>query len=156
MARLNFHPAAGFGNELPEGWHIVPMNRPQGPGTPLVPSVQATMPGRVIRRGRLAELMPGGFTVPQNPLRLALGGLRDLMPGGFSVPQNPVDTGMGGMGCSSCGSSGTANYTLNGLGAPPTWAQIANAGGHQGISAQMRAAIRAKQAAMAHGGPWRT
>lgn len=92
MARLNFHPAIGFG-DLMDGWFVVPQNPIRTPGTPLVPSLQATAPGRILRRGRLAELMPGGFTVPQNPLRMALGSI----------------------GCSGCG-SGTANYTLNGLG----------------------------------------
>ncbi len=94
MARLNAHPAPGFG-DLMDGWFVVPQNPIRTPGTPLVPSLQATAPGRVLRRGTLAELMPGGFSVPQNPLRMALGGL--------------------GCGCSS-GACGQANYTLNGLG----------------------------------------
>lgn len=112
---IPFHPAVGFG-DLPSGWHIVPQNPIKTPGTPLVPSIQATAPNRILRRPRLQELVAGGFTVPQNPLRAALG---DLMPGGFTLPQNPINCGgMGGLGC-GCGGGcggGQANYTLNGLG----------------------------------------
>ena len=171
MARLNVHPAPGFGQSMLDGWLISQRPMPTR-GTPLVPSLQATAPGRAIRKARLSELMPGGFTVPQNPLRMALGGLRDLMPGGFSVPQNPLfPGGMGGMGCgcsSGCG-TGTANYTLNGLGdnSVPVWAQYANTAGHRGISTQMRAAVPMQQARAAavrqnliaaarQGGAWRT
>ena len=101
MPHINRHPAPGFG-DLMAGWFVVPQNplRMNDPGTPLVPSLQATAPGRTLRKARLAELMPGGFVVPQNPLRMALSG----------------GVGKVGCGCSSggCG-GGSANYTLNGL-----------------------------------------
>lgn len=117
---IPFHPAPGLGDVF-KGWMIVPQNPITTPGTPLVPSIQATAPNRMLRRPRLQELMAGAFVVPQNPLRQALGmgQLRDLMPGQFSVPQNPVRCGMSGMGCGcggGCGGGGTANYTLNGMG----------------------------------------
>ncbi len=100
MARLNFHPAPGLGDLLP-GYFVVPQNPIRDAGTPLVPSLQATMPNRSFRIARIGELMPGQFTVPQNPLMMALTG------------------GMGGLGCgcSSGCSGGNSNYTLNGMGA---------------------------------------
>ena len=98
MSHLNRHPAIGFG-DLMNGWVGIPQNPLMPGGTPLVPSVQAAMGGRAFRRSTLAELMPGGFTIPQNPLRQALGGLRSV-----------------GCGCSSGCGGGTANYTLNGMG----------------------------------------
>jgi len=115
---IPFHPAIGFG-DLPKGWYIVPQHRITTPGTPLVPSIQATAPNRILRRPRLQELVAGSFTVPQNPVatNLGMGRLRDLMAGGFTVPQNPIQAGMSGLGCGcGCGGGGQANYTLNGLG----------------------------------------
>lgn len=99
MARLNWHPAPGFG-DLMAGSFVVPQNplRPGDTGTPLVPCLQATAPGQVLRIARLAELMPGQFTVPQNPLRDALMG------------------GMSGLGCGCSSGCGNSNYTLNGMG----------------------------------------
>ncbi len=97
MARLNFHPAPGFGDLMP-GNFVVPQNPIRDAGTPLVPSLQATMPNTTFRIARLAELMPGQFTVPQNPLMMALSG------------------GNLGCGCSSGCSGGNSNYTLNGMG----------------------------------------
>lgn len=96
MPHIPFHPAIGFG-ELMQGWHVVPQNPIRDAGTPLVPSVQATAPNRVLRTPRLAELMPAAYSLPQNPLRAALG--------------------VGRIGCGGgCGCGGQANYTLNGLG----------------------------------------
>lgn len=97
MARINFHPAPGFGDLMP-GNFVVPQNPIRDQGTPLVPSLQATMPNTTFRIARLAELMPGQFTVPQNPLRMALSG------------------GLAGMGCGCSSGCNNGNYTLNGMG----------------------------------------
>lgn len=99
MARINFHPAPGFGDLMP-GFFVVPQNplRPGDTGTPLVPSLQATAPGRTLRISRIGELMPGQFSVPQNPLMAAITG------------------GMSGLGCGCSSGCGNSNYTLNGMG----------------------------------------
>ena len=103
---MPYHVAPGLGDLAP-GWFVVPQNPIQGDGTPLVPSLQATAPGRVIRMAGLADLVAASFVVPQNPL--------------VSTLQNSMSrVGMGGMGC-GCGGGfgcdGGANfYALNGLG----------------------------------------
>lgn len=104
MSQLPFHPAVGFGDLLP-GWFAVPQNPVRSDGTPLVPSIQATAPGKAIKLPSLSDLVAGSFVVPQNPL--------------IKGP------GMAGLGCGcggGCGdgqfgSNGGANYyALNGLG----------------------------------------
>ena len=112
MAHLPFHPAPGLGDLLP-GSFVVPQNPVRGDGTPLVPSVQATAPGMVVRVPSLADLLQASFTLPQNPLRPGMSGL---------------GCGCGG-GCSAqFGSDGGANYyALNGL-EPFGWNGLAGLG----------------------------
>jgi hypothetical protein len=100
MSHIPFHPAPGFGDLLP-GSFVVPQNPVRSDGTPLVPSVQATAPGMVVRVPSLADLLQASFVVPENPLRRGMSGL---------------GCGCGG-GCSAqFGSDGGANYyALNGL-----------------------------------------
>ena len=98
MSHLPFHPAVGFGDLAP-GWFVLPQNPVRSDGTPLVPSIQATAPGKAIQLPSLADLVAGSFVVPQNPL----------------LPK----VGMSGLGC-GCGGGfgcdGGANYyALNGL-----------------------------------------
>lgn len=93
MPHLPFHPAPGFG-DLSPGWFVVPQNPIRTDGTPLVPSVQATAPGRVVKLPALADLVAASFAVPQNPL----------------IPSR------GGMGCAGMGCGGNNVYALNGLG----------------------------------------
>lgn len=94
MSTINFHPAPGLGDLL-DGWFVVPQNPVRDAGTPMVPSVQATMPGRVMVKPHMGDFLPGTFTVPQNPivknLQTGMGGLACV----------------GGMGC-ACGSPSCA------------------------------------------------
>jgi hypothetical protein len=92
MSHIPFHPAPNLG-DLMDGWSVVPQNPLMPGGDPLVPSIQATAPNQILRKGRLAELMPGRFTVPENPLARSLG-----------------------MGCGCGGGCGSSNYSLSGLG----------------------------------------
>ncbi len=96
MSQINRHPAPGLG-DLINGWFIVPQNPlragspPPPPPTVIVPSVQATAPGRVLRKPRLGDFVAASFVVPQNPLAKRMG--------------------MGGCGCTDlgCGCGGGAN-----------------------------------------------
>lgn len=102
MSHIPFHPAPGFGDLLP-GSFVVPQNPVRSDGTPMVPSIQATAPGQVIKLPSLADLVAASFVVPQNPI----------------MPQR----GMSGLGCgcgggcsAQFGADGGANYyALNGL-----------------------------------------
>lgn len=98
MPHIPFHPAPGFG-DLSPGWFVVPQNPMRSDGTALVPSVQATAPGRVVRVPSLNDLVQASFVVPQNPLVPHLSGLRGL-----------------GCGCSQLGCDGGRDfYALNGI-----------------------------------------
>jgi hypothetical protein len=92
MAHLSFHPAPGLGDLL-AGYFVVPQNPIRDAGTPLVPSVQATHPNKVMRVKHIGELLRASFTVPQNPL------IRTLADGGQT-------SGMAGLGCSGLGCLG--------------------------------------------------
>lgn len=104
MPHLPFHPAPGL-SDLAPGWFVVPMNpiANAGPSTPLVATMAATAPGRILRNPTLADLVAGSFPVPQNPvasnLRAGLVGLRGM-----------------GCGCGGGCNGGQNFYGLNGLG----------------------------------------
>ena len=92
MSNIGFHPAPGLG-DLINGWFIVPQNpiRDASQATVIVPSVQATAPGQILRKPTLAEYLPATFRVPQNPLAKQLGmagcagcGMGDLSVSGFT------------------------------------------------------------------------
>jgi hypothetical protein len=107
MAMLHgFHPAAGLGDLLP-GMYTVPMNpirAAQQQTAGIVPSLQATAPGKVIRRQHMGEILAGRWTVPQNPL------IRSLTGGGMGC------VGCAGVGCVGCagmsglGDASTGNF----------------------------------------------
>ncbi len=112
MSHLPFHPAPGLGDMAP-GWFALPQNPlTQSDSTVLVPTIQATAPGRVVRFPTLADLVQASFAVPQNPVRtelaMSMAGLKGL--------------GCGGMGCGCPGfgcDGGKDFYALNGLGQTP-------------------------------------
>lgn len=101
MSQINFHPAPGLG-DLMNAWFVVPQNPLRGDPTVLVPSVQATAPGKILRKPRLGDFVAGSFVVPQNPLRKQLG--------------------MGGCGCAGCGGGSTGLQGLD-LSSITDWAQ---------------------------------
>lgn len=105
MSQINFHPAPGLG-DLINGWFVVPQNPLRTTPTVIVPSVQATAPGQILRKPRLGDFVAATFTVPQNPLATKLG--------------------LSGVGCAGCGCAGGQNYSgLQGfdLETIKTWAQ---------------------------------
>lgn len=77
MAKLNRHPAPGFGDLLP-GSFVVPQNPIAGQ------QAISYIP-------KIGELLPGRFTVPQNPL------IKTVRQGVAAM------TGLGGCGCSTGG-----------------------------------------------------
>lgn len=76
----------------------------------------------------LSELLPGFYTVPQNPIAMAaygIGytrGIGEIMEGYYTVPQNPVKAYVTGsvkpLGQSGCGCSGGCGHKgqINGMG----------------------------------------
>lgn len=93
MSQINIHPAPGLGDLAP-GWFVVPQNPIRPDSTVLVPSVQASVPGRIARKPHIGEFVAATFVVPQNPI------VRNLQ------------TGMQGLGC-GCGTpscNGGPNY----------------------------------------------
>ena len=94
------------------------------------------------------DLMPGWYSVPQNPIRDAgtalvpsansmgqvtrVPRMGELMAASFTVPQNPLmaalstvgrDQSLSGLrGCAGCGGGGVNPYGMQGLGDFSTWA----------------------------------
>lgn len=94
MSQINFHPAPGLG-DLSPGWFVVPQNPLRGDSTVLVPSVQASAGGRVVRKPHIGEFVAASFVVPQNPVA------RNLM------------TGMNGLGC-GCSTPACGDFRYQG------------------------------------------
>jgi hypothetical protein len=106
MSQIGFHPAPGLGDLAP-GWFVVPQNPLRNDSTVLVPSVQASAGGRMVKKPHIGDFVAGSFVVPQNPVR------RNLATGMMGLG--------GGLGCGcgtpDCGSGSGANpYGLQGLG----------------------------------------
>lgn len=78
MSQINIHPAPGLGDLAP-GFFVVPQNPVRPDSTVLVPSVQASLPGSIVRKPHIGEFVAATFTVPQNPivknLQTGMGGL---------------------------------------------------------------------------------
>ena len=101
MAQTSFHPAPGLGDLAP-GFFVVPQNPLRDDSTVLVPSVQASAGGRIVKKPHIGDFVAATFVVPQNP-----------------VARN-LATGMGGLGCGcgapDCGRSAAYGaYGLQGL-----------------------------------------
>jgi hypothetical protein len=98
---------------LLNGWFIVPQNPVRDGGTALVPSVQATAPGRVLRKPHMGDFLPATFTVPQNPI---VDNLRTNMRG--------LAGGMGcGCGTPDCGQGNYAGLSGFDVSSLTDWAQ---------------------------------
>jgi hypothetical protein len=115
MSQIGFHPAPGLGDLAP-GFFVVPQNPLRNDSTVLVPSVQASAGGRMVKKPHIGDFVAGSFVVPQNPVR------RNLATGMMGLG--------GGLGCGcgtpDCGSGYGANpYGLQGLdlSSISTWAQ---------------------------------
>lgn len=101
MSQIGFHPAPGLGDLAP-GFFVVPQNPLRNDATVLVPSVQASAGGRMVRKPHIGDLIPGSFVVPQNPVR------RNLATGMMGLG--------GGMGC-GCSTPDCYDMTRDGSGA---------------------------------------
>jgi|SRR5271166_3462625 len=101
MSQIGFHPAPGLGDLAP-GFFVVPQNPLRSDSTVLVPSVQASAGGRMVRKPHVGDLVAASFVVPQNPVR------------------NNLATGMQGLGCGcgtpDCGVPGYNPYGIQGMG----------------------------------------
>jgi hypothetical protein len=111
MSQLSFHPAPGLGDLTP-GFFVVPSNPIRNDSTVLVPSVQASAGGRIVRKPHIGEFVAASFVVPSNPIRRNLATGMMGLGGGMG--------GCGGMGCGcgtpDCGGGyGYNPYGLQGL-----------------------------------------
>lgn len=111
MSQIGFHPAPGLGDLAP-GFFVVPQNPLRNDSTVLVPSVQASAGGRMVRKPHIGDFVAATFVVPQNPVR------RNLATGMMGLGGG---CGMGGMGCGQSYNP----YGLQGLdlSSITTWAQ---------------------------------
>jgi len=107
MSHLRVHPAPGLGFLLP-GWYVVPQNPIRDAGTPLVPSVQASVGNRTVRTPHIGDLLAAAYVVPQNPIA------RNLATGMNGMA---ATHGIGCLGCPTCAGCDQGNYYgLQGLG----------------------------------------
>lgn len=121
--QTNFHPSPGLGDLLP-GWFVVPQNPIRQDSTVLVPSVQASVPGRIARKPHMGDFLPATFAVPQNPiiknLNTGMGGLASMGCGcGTPTCGSGNSYGMSGFDVSSVTDWASAMSPVGGL---PNWA----------------------------------
>lgn len=99
MSQIGFHPAPGLGDLAP-GFFVVPQNPMRSDSTVLVPSVQASAGGRIVKKPHIGDFVAASFVVPQNPI------VRNLSTGMMGLG--------GGMGC-GCGTPDCGGYNPYGL-----------------------------------------